>query len=131
MNRLRGTRERTFYIIVCCFIVGMLLIAHSEIHAAGLDTLAEVGRAQGRMQKVLREETEVYEDLKRAIEDDILREGTAQKDIRERYGCPVVVLSEENGGEIWVYKPGYASHFEHRKIRLFFDDKKILRKIDW
>jgi len=106
-----------------------LLLLSGMAAAEGLNTLISVGKSQAKMASALEDETEIYEKVKRGIKRGDIQKGDDQNSIRRSYGEPVVIMPREGGGERWVYKPGYASHFDGIKIYLFFDENKKLDEI--
>ena len=113
--------------LVVYTLILFLSLTSSSVYADGLGTLIQVGKSQDAMERALRQETKVYEAVKKGVETGTIDKGETQDAIRKNYGDPVVVLSEKNNTEKWVYKPGYTSHFDGIKIYLFFDeDKKLI-----
>ena len=115
---------RTFTII--CAI---LLLTSNAYAKGGLLTLMAIGNNQKQMEKALKQETRIYEDVKEGVEDGKITEGVSQNYIIKKYGEPVVIITEE-GMEKWLYKPGYATHFDNIKIYLLFDADGILQQIE-
>ena len=115
---------RTFTII--CAI---LLLASNAYSKGGLSTLMAIGNNQKQMEKALKQETKIYEAIKKGIEKDKIVEGVTQDFILKKYGEPVVVITEE-GMAKWLYKPGYATHFDNIKIYLLFDADGMLQQIE-
>lgn len=111
-------------IIIAVF---MLFSAALPAYAGGgLGALIEVGKNQAAMQKALDKETKAYEAVKKGMEKGKIKKGDSGDLIRKRYGEPVIALSDKIYAEKWLYKPGWASHFDGIKIYLFFDsDKKL------
>jgi len=104
--------------------------ASSCVYADALGTLIDVGKSQKAMGETLNKETKAYEAVKRAVETGRLQKGQTAKEVRSAYGNPVVSSEESGGASRWVYKPGYASHFDGIKINLLFDKDKKLAKIE-
>lgn len=110
------------------FVFLFLLIA-SNSYADGLAALVEVSKGQQQMEKILNKETETYEVVKKALETGSIEKGQSQDLIRKRYGEPILIIPEKEGMKRWVYKPGYATHFDKIKIYLFFDEDKKLKEV--
>ena len=107
-----------------------LLAFNRCAYADALGTLIDVGKSQSAMGKALDRETKAYDRIKRGIETGCLKKGQTANEVRSEYGDPVVVSEEKDGTSRWVYKPGYASHFDGIKINLLFDKEKKLAKIE-
>lgn len=92
-------------------------------YAEGLDTLIELARSKANASKIAGEETDHFENIRKALESGSLEQGESKDTIKRRYGEPVVDFpKEKDKKETWVYKPGDASFFDGPKIYLFFDD---------
>ena len=91
--------------------------------------MIKAGRSQEKMQKILKEETKIFEKVKKAVEAGKIKKGQSRDLILKKYGEPVVIISKKNNIEKWVYKPGYASHFDNIKAYLFFNEKGELKEI--
>ncbi|MFH1594577.1 MAG: hypothetical protein ABID09_07780 [Candidatus Omnitrophota bacterium] len=115
--------ERTYKTLAVYLFA--LLFTHT-CFAEGLSTLIEVGKSQDGMEMQLNDETKTFDAVKEAIEKGAITKGLTQESILNNYGKPVVVLAEDGNREKWIYKPGWASHFEGVKIYLFFDPQKKL-----
>lgn len=114
---------------VITFLFASLFLATCS-YAAGLHTLAELGKSQKGMQEALNNETEAFAAVKKALETGDLKKGESGQLIREQYGEPVVILpGRETDSEKWIYKPGYASYFGGIKICLFFNARGRLSGI--
>lgn len=111
-------------------IIAFLFLSFTaNCYAGGLSALIKLGKSQKEMQKTLNEETKTFKVVKNGIVAEKIKKGQSQDLIREQYGEPVVIISEKNDTEKWVYKPGYASHFDNIKIYLHFDGAKRLKEI--
>jgi len=106
-------------------LISITIWANTE----GLSSLAKVGKDQAKMERILRDETEAYQAIKKGIDKGSLTRGMPQDEILKKYGAPVVKLKEVNDIERWVYKPGHMTYFNNVKIYLYFDDNKILTDI--
>ncbi len=115
--------------ITCVILVFVCCVFSFSASAGPLFELMAVGESQKAMEKELAKETKAYKIIKKAIEKGQIKKGESADEIRRRYGAPVITLSDEQYAEKWVYKPGYASHFDGIKIYLFFDDDKTLKGV--
>ena len=110
-------------------IILMVLIFTSNSYAGTLFRLIGIGQNQNDMDMILKEETKTYEAVKKAIKTGRIKKGLSQDLIQKRYGNPVLIMSESNNSEKWVYKPSYVSFFDNIKIYLFFNTSEKLTKI--
>ena len=94
---------------------------------AGLGDLRALAASQADAQRAYDEETRAFERVKEAIQRGDIKKGQTKKEIRKRYGEPVVNTSEfETLREKWIYKPAKSSFFSGVKAYLFFDrDNKL------
>ncbi|MFH0732897.1 MAG: hypothetical protein V2A72_08300 [Candidatus Omnitrophota bacterium] len=122
-------REAKMYYLKIIAILLLLSFATS-CYAEGLSSLAEAAKAADDAQKTLAAETKIYEAVKKAIENDQIKQGQSQDEIRKLYGEPLVIIQEKNNIEKWVYKPGHATYFDNVKTYLFFDENKSLIKTE-
>ena len=107
-------------IFICAWTV-------SSCFAEGLDTLINVARSQGDIQKEYSEETRNFERAKENINDGKLKKGRSKDDVMRRLGEPVVILQDSfTDREKWVYKPAGSDFFKGIKIYLFFDKNGLL-----
>lgn len=99
-----------------------------DCRADGLDTLIEVARSQGAIAQEYAEETKAFDRVKKAIDCGDIKKGQTEKDLREDYGEPVVVLPEDRyeKREIWIYKPASSSFFKGVRATLFFTADGLL-----
>ena len=111
-------------------VIGLsALLFSASCSAERLDTLIEVGKAQGLIERQTKEETKNFEGVKKAIESGSLKKGETKDSVLKRYGEPVIELKKESGKkETWVYKRADASFFGGEKIYLVFDDKGVLEE---
>ncbi|MBL7068591.1 MAG: hypothetical protein ISS34_01860 [Candidatus Omnitrophica bacterium] len=109
-------------------IMILLTFFSSEAQAVSLGVLMKIAREQQEMERILKEETDIYNCVKDAVKKKKIAVGESQATIIKKYGKPVVAISKEGSLERWVYKPSYASYFDRTKIYLFFDGK-ILKEI--
>lgn len=95
-----------------------------------LKTLIEAGKSQTQMQEIYKTETKRFETVKKGIKSGAISKGLSKEKIVQRYGEPVVIVSDsQTGREKWVYKPASSSFFEGAKIYLFFDNDGALDEI--
>ena len=95
----------------------------------GLKNLLNFARSRKSMVKELNQETENYENIKKAIKKGRLEKGMNASLVQKKYGKGVITLPEGKNAEVWVYKKGEQSHFTLEKIYLNFDAEGKL--IDW
>ncbi|MFA6141847.1 MAG: hypothetical protein WC738_00935 [Candidatus Omnitrophota bacterium] len=108
----------------------MLLLCSSFSYAEGLDTLIAVARSQGDIQKAYKEETETFNDVKRAVDKGSIKNGQSKEEIRKKYGEPVISTQDfTTKREKWVYKPAASTYSEGIRIYLFFDKDSNLDEI--
>jgi len=113
----------TFILIIIFFTFS--LICYGE----GLSTLVQLGKSQDTAARELNKETKRYEAVRSAIENGKIEKGISTGDIEKRYGEPVVKLSGKKYAEKWLYKPGWASHFDGIKIYLYFNKEGCLEGV--
>ena len=111
--------------IIILLLFSTLFYAGSAF-SDGLGSLAEVGKSQGAMEKILACETRSYESVRKALESGKIKIGDDAASIQKRYGAPVVIVQQAGDTERWVYKPARASHFDNVKIYLSFDSAGLL-----
>lgn len=108
----------------------ILLMFVSRSYADGLDTLIEVARSQGEIQKQFADETRTFEKVKKAIEAGAITKGQTRSAIQEKYGEPVVAVKDIDGKrEDCVYKPATSSFFNGIRATLIFTEGGILDEI--
>jgi len=96
----------------------------------GLGRMMAIAKNEGDMAQELNKETANYRKVKKAVDHDDLKKGQFTSKIKDKYGVPVIILSEEKGNlEKWVYKPGRASFFDEKKVYLIFDSDE--RLVEW
>ena len=85
----------------------------------GIKSLMVLSKDMGQMKKELTEETRNYQNILKAADGDLLKEGERSFEIEKKYGEPVLVLDEPQYNRTrWVYKPGTSSYFEGEKVYL-------------
>ena len=105
----------------------ILILAISVSAHAGLKQLMELGRNQAAIAKALNKETKSYIKVKKAILSEKLKEGMSAKDIRKKYGEPVIdIYDEKRNVDKWLYMPAASTHFEGEKLYLFMDAENKL-----
>lgn len=96
----------------------------------GLGRMMAIAKNEGDLAQALNRETANYRKVKKAVDHDKLKKGQFASKIKDKYGEPVIILSEEKGNlEKWVYKPGRASFFDEKKVYLIFDSDE--RLVEW
>jgi len=116
-------------IAVSCIACCLLCAAASMASAEGLDTLIEVGKSMQEIAKETDRETASYKAVKQAVETGVIKEGVNQDFIVQRFGEPVVSVSQKEDSERWVYKPATDDFFKGSKIYLIFGADKMLKEI--
>ena len=92
--------------------------------------MMDIARAQTDAQRTYAEETKAYERVKAAIDGGEIKKGQTKKEIKNRYGEPVVnTVESETGRDKWIYKPAKSSFFEGARIYLYFDKENKLNEI--
>ena len=108
----------------------ILFFIASTAYAVGLGELMSISRAQADAQRTYADETKAFERVKAAIDDGEIKKGQTKKEIKNRYGEPVVnTVESETGREKWIYKPAKSSFFEGVRIYLYFDKENKLDEI--
>ena len=98
--------------------------------AEGLDTLIDVSKSMGDIQKEYNEETKNFDRVKRAVDSGSIKKGQNKDEILKQYGEPVVMTKDSSSKkEKWVYKPATSSFFDGIRIYLFFNDDGALDEI--
>lgn len=112
------------------FVLPVLFAFVPKLCEAGLGELREIAAAQADAQRAYTAETRAYESVKAAINSGAIKKGQLQKDIKSRYGEPVVNTREsETGRDKWIYKPAKSSFFSGPKIYLYFDKNNNLDEV--
>jgi len=92
-----------------------------------LGHLMQIGKARGDMEEELKKETESYRKIKKAIDQEHIKENERGQVISEKFGAPSIKLVENDKIHTrWVYKQGETSYFEGEKIYLFFNENNKL-----
>jgi len=111
-------------IVAICLMA--ILLSVPECLAA-LDTLIEVARSQGAIQKQYADETRVFERVKKGVESGAIAKGKSKSAIIAEYGKPVVAVKNSDGKrEDCIYKPAASSFFEGIRVTLTFTEQGIL-----
>lgn len=113
------------------FVFLFIFLSYSLLaYAEGLNTLIEVARSQGEIQKAYKEETETFNGVKRALDRGSIKKGEPKEEIRKNYGEPVISIQDfATKREKWVYKPAASTYSEGIRIYLFFDKEGNLDEI--
>ncbi len=133
MYRKNSVKISPIFLFYILFFFFYCTLAHAggkkyEKVPGGLNTLIEIGNTQKKMEAVLKEETCAYKKTKRGIESGEIAAGDTADDISDKYGEPVVKLSNTvTNTEKWIYKPGCVDFFSEEQIGLIFNDKGILQ----
>ncbi|MBL7157007.1 MAG: hypothetical protein ISS92_02465 [Candidatus Omnitrophica bacterium] len=116
---------------IAVFLVVFLSVSLCGVCAFSdsLGNLIKVGKSQAQMEKALAKETKSYKAVKKAVESGTIKVGDEANSIKKRFGSPLVIIPQKDNSEKWVYKPGYATHFDNIKIYLFFDSNNRLSGI--
>ena len=100
------------------------------ICAASLGELMSIAKAQADAQKQYKEETRAFESVKKDINKGLIKKGQSKKEIKKRYGEPVVnTIESDTGREKWIYKPAESSFFSGIKAYLYFDKNDNLDEV--
>lgn len=100
--------------LLCAFMFSLILFAADPAPArtkwkrsrGGLGTLMELARDRGEMQEEYEQETESFEDISKAVRNDILKKGYESFEISKKFGEPVIKMAEDTtGNTVWLYKP--------------------------
>ena len=110
-------------------IIAFIVLFSASCYAEGIGTLMAVGKSQDEAEAELKRETKAYKAVKNAIEKGKIKKGDTQKNIQARYGDPVIIVSDKDYAEKWVYKPGNATFFDSAKIYLIFNSEGNLAGI--
>lgn len=103
-------------------IIALVILFPATWAYADLKTLMEVGKSQETIAKALKEETENYNKVKKAIISGELKEGMPAEKVRKKYGVPVIeIYDEQKSADKWLYMPAASTHFEGEKLYLFVD----------
>jgi hypothetical protein len=87
----------------------------------------KLGKSMDKSAKQLKEETKIYDRARRAAAEGDLKKGESASRVKKTIGEPVVVLFDERTNVTkWVYKPGNATFFDHKKVYLSFDENEEL-----
>lgn len=106
------------------------LLYSSFSYAEGLSTLIAVARSQSDIQKAYKEETDSFNDVKRAVNKGSIKKGQSKEEIRKNYGEPVISTQDfTTNREKWVYKPAASTYSEGIRIYLFFGKDGNLNEI--
>jgi len=121
-----------YYYKILSFVFIFCVISSLPSYAkGGLGALVKVGKSQAEMEKVMNNETKVFEKVKKAVINDEIIEGQSDSEIESKYGAPVVKIKQpENKLERWVYKPGYASYFDHNKVCIYVNEEGTVSGIE-
>lgn len=115
---------------IAMFVVVFMLSGIDSAWAEGLDTLIEVAKSQGDIAKSYSEETKAYDGIKRASGSGAIAKGQSSKAIAEKYGDPVVEVTEYGTDrQKWIYKPQTSDFFKGPRISLFFTKDGVLDEI--
>lgn len=109
------------------YVTTLTLLYTAPAKAAGLKTLMEMGANQADIAKTLREETNIYNGVKSAIDSGAVQKGAAADTIRKKYGEPVIIVHDKKrDASKWLYMPAESTHFKGEKIYLYFDKENKL-----
>jgi len=109
-----------------CLSIALVLLTSNA--CAGLKTLIELGKSQGKIAKALKKETKTYNKVKEAINSGKLKEGEPAENILKKFGEPVIDIYDKKRDAVkWLYMPAASTHFEGEKLYLFMDkDDKLV-----
>ncbi|MBD3296884.1 MAG: hypothetical protein GF392_05900 [Candidatus Omnitrophica bacterium] len=94
-----------------------------ERSRGGLGTLMELARDRGGMQEEYEQETESFEDISKAVRNDILKKGYRSFEVSKKFGEPVIRMTDAvSGNEVWLYKPADGWFIDNvPRVSLEFD----------
>ena len=99
-------------------------------NGSNIGELMDIARAQKDAQRSYADETKTFNRVKAAIDSGAIKKGVPEKEIKSRYGEPVVnITNSATGRGKWIYKPAKSSFFSGIKIYLIFDKDKNLDEI--
>jgi len=123
---MKGHNMRRIAFLSSIFFVLWVVTCRAE----GLDTLIDVSKSMGDIQKEYNEETKNFDRVKRAVDSGSIKKGQNKDEILKQYGEPVVMTKDSSSKkEKWVYKPATSSFFDGIRIYLFFNDDGALDEI--
>jgi len=113
--------------IILAAIFILSLLSAQDAFGVGLGELMSLARSQKSAQDTYREETRAFERVKADIDRGLIKKGQSKKEIKDRYGEPVVnTRDSETTRDKWIYKPAKSSFFSGIKAYLYFDkDDKL------
>ena len=109
------------------FIVFFLAGCTAASHMEELNTLRAMGKEEKSKAQDTHDEDKNFQKIKAAITEGRLKPGMKAGEVSRQGGEPVVISPQENG-EKWVYKPGNADWFSGPKISLYFNKSGLLKK---
>lgn len=116
---------------ILLFIVLATLFYTGPAKAAGLKTLMEIGAGQAEIAKSLRQETESYDAVKKAVNSGAIKEGMAADTIREKYGGPIVETYDKKSDLTrWLYMPASSGHFKGEKLYIYIDSENKVKRCE-
>ena len=130
--------KKRLLLVSVCILAGSCLVGQSAEakekwvkSKTGLSSLIQLGKDRAAMEKEYSSETKSYDALKKAVDRGDLKEGMAAKDVRRKFGEPVVEFSDKKTDTAkWVYKPGTENFLDGAdKIYLIFDANNSL--VEW
>jgi hypothetical protein len=131
--------KKRWPLVVVCVFVGSCLMAVRAAEAkekwvkskTGLSSLIQLGKDRATMEKEYSKETKSYDAIKKAVDRGDLKEGMAAKDVRRKFGAPVVEFPDSKTDTTrWVYKPGTENFLDGAdKVYLIFDANDSL--VEW
>jgi hypothetical protein len=114
------TRKATTLILLLFTLAGC-----ATLNDEGVRTLLDVRSDEGEKEKALVVEEKRFQVIKRAVDSEYFKRGQSAKEIRRRFGEPMIVI-EENKGERWGYKSRKSNWLSGPRIYLVFDENARL-----
>jgi hypothetical protein len=110
-------------------LVLLCAVLPAACYADGLGTIMQVGKSMDDIQRAYDKETATYNRMKEAVGKGVIKKGTPQAAVLKT-GEPVVIATEAMGmRQVWVYRPGTTDLLNKPKIRIFFDDNRMVDEI--
>ncbi len=112
------------YTMILGFAAAIMMSAEIPVAHAGLRELMAVGKSQEQIQKALKKETKHFEEVKEAILEGKIKEGTEASRVHDKYGEPVIeIFDDRKNVTKWLYMPAGSTHFKGEKLYLYVNDE--------
>ncbi|MBU2102145.1 MAG: hypothetical protein ABH865_00780 [Candidatus Omnitrophota bacterium] len=104
------------------FVLILLVVTLSGC-GGRIGALLDLGANEKLKRKTVREETESYEAIKKALLQGSLKKDMTHAEVLRRYGRPVLTYPERDGSTRLVYKATASDWIKGEKIYLFFEPR--------